>query len=43
MRKDDLQYELPANQIAQQPADRRDDVVPTLARLEKVTAVHWSE
>jgi putative Mg2+ transporter-C (MgtC) family protein len=25
------------------PAERRDDVVPTLARLEKVTAVHWSE
>jgi putative Mg2+ transporter-C (MgtC) family protein len=25
------------------PAERRDDVVPNLARLDKVTAVHWSE
>jgi putative Mg2+ transporter-C (MgtC) family protein len=25
------------------PTERRDDVVPTLARVEKVTAVHWSE
>ena len=25
------------------PADRRDEVVPTLARLERVTGVQWSE
>jgi putative Mg2+ transporter-C (MgtC) family protein len=25
------------------PGERRDSVVPTLARVEKVTAVHWSE